>query len=59
MLHLYYRFHEEYAEIKNKTHIALTEGRCYKKPCKKNFKLPLKHENFQHENKEMEKTKKH
>ena len=32
ILHFYYRFHKEYAEIKNKTHISLTEGRSYKKP---------------------------
>ena len=57
ILHLYYRFHKEYAEIKIKTHIALTEGRSYKKPCNKNLELPLKHENCQHENKEMKKTK--
>ena len=57
ILHLYYHFHEEHDEIKNKTHIALTEGRSYKKPCNKNLELPLKHENCQHENKEMKKTK--
>ena len=50
ILHLYYRFHKEYAETKIKTHIALTEGRSYKKPCNKNLELPLKHENCQHEN---------
>ena len=57
ILHLYYRFHKEYAEIKNKTHILLTEGRSCKKPCNKNLELPLKCENCQHENKEMKKTK--
>ena len=50
ILHLYYRFHKEYAEIKIKTHIALTEGRSYKKSCNKNLELPLKHENCQHKN---------
>ena len=58
ILHLYYRFHKEYAEVKNKTHIALIEGRSYKKPCNKNLELALKPEgNYQHENKEMKTTK--
>ena len=50
ILHLYYRFHKEYAEIKIKTYIALTEGRSCKKPYNKNLELPLKYENCQHEN---------
>ena len=57
ILHLCYRFHKEYAEIKNKTNILLTEGRSCKKPCNKNLELPLECENCQHENKEMKKTK--
>ena len=56
ILHLYYDFNKEYTENKNKTHIALIERRSDKKLSNKN--LPVKPEgNYQHENKEMKKTK--